>query len=296
MNKFQTFTSKYGKCIVWLCALSWMHNGSLKIWTNVSKYMSRVLTLHTNPLWMRHRASRLFSRDKMSSDLLLQSYPWIDERFLEAILSRETSSHVTINRFELQPAIAEGENFSSQLIRAVIDYEYGDENDDRLSRSQSMIIKASLGEKMVRSRDVFTKEMEIYSKIIPTIERLFRDYSLDVHFGPKYWILRWFSIYSQVIIFILNRYHGGSADSHLILADLIADSYKNVRRQTGLNYEELKRCLKLLSKWHAGSVKLMHANVWIQRVSTHEIELKRCFLHTERDPGAALRFIHAASC
>lgn len=46
------------------------------------------------------------------------------------------------------------------------------------------------------------------------------------------------------------------------MADLIADNYKNVRRQVGLNDGQLRACLKLLSKWHAGSAKLIHAKEW----------------------------------
>lgn len=60
-----------------------------------------------------------------------------------------------------------------------------------------------------------------------------------------------------------NRcYDSSSTGSYLILADLVAADYKNVPRQIGLNSGQLKACLKFSSKWHAASVKLIHATKW----------------------------------
>lgn len=119
----------------------------------------------------------------MSSEVLLQSYKWIIKNLFETILSRETQLPVSIVQFTVQPAIEVGENYSSQLIRVQIDYKLNEKKSDSIRKS--LIIKASLGEKLVRSRDVFAKEIEVFTKIIPAIERTFRNYGLIIHLAPK---------------------------------------------------------------------------------------------------------------
>lgn len=121
----------------------------------------------------------------MSSEALAQSYSWITKEFLETILSRETPSPAAISQFTIQPAIGDGENYSSQLLRVHVDYESADEKGDRQRQCKSLIIKASLGDQLVRSRNVFAKEIEIFTKIIPGVEQTFRDYGLDSRLGPK---------------------------------------------------------------------------------------------------------------
>lgn len=205
----------------------------------------------------------------MSSEALIKSYPWITREFLEAILSRETTSPVSIARFTLQPAIEEGENYSSQLIRVRISYACDDGGADRPTRCESLIIKASLGEKLVRSRNVFAKEIEIFTKIIPAVQLMFRDYGVDCHLGPKYCkhfpiadCRRFFSFFFIWRKLFFNRcYDSSSIDSYLVLSDLIAHNYENMPRQVGLNSGQFRACLCLLSKWHAGSAKLIHEKV-----------------------------------
>lgn len=122
----------------------------------------------------------------MSKESLLKSYSWITRKFLEVILSREISSPISIIQFTVQPAIQEGENYSSQLIRVRIDFV---EKIDRPTKCKSLIIKASLGEQLVRSRNVFAKEIVIFTQFIPSVEQMFREHGIDFDIGPKYCII-----------------------------------------------------------------------------------------------------------
>lgn len=121
----------------------------------------------------------------MSCEALTKSYPWITSELLEAILNRHTTPPLSITQFTVLPAIPEGENYSSQLLRVRIGHECDDGEADSQTRCESLIIKASLVEKLVRSRNVFAKEIEIFTKIIPAVELKFRDYGADCHLGPK---------------------------------------------------------------------------------------------------------------
>lgn len=63
---------------------------------------------------------------------------------------------------------------------------------------------------------------------------------------------------SKYCLFSSIRIHASSLkDSYLILTDLTADNYQNIPRQQGLNGDQLRVCLKLLSRWHAASVKFV---------------------------------------
>lgn len=138
----------------------------------------------------------------MSSESLLKSYSWITREFLEAILSRETTFPISINQFTVQPAIQEGENYSSQLIRVHIDFQ---EKVDRPTKCKSLIIKASLGERLVRSRNVFAKEIDIFTQFIPCIEQTFCEHGIDIDIGPKYCIfVQLLSTLFFVFVFFIN--------------------------------------------------------------------------------------------
>lgn len=121
---------------------------------------------------------------KMSSETVLESYLRITKELLESILCRESSSPASINQINVQSAVEEGENYSSQLLRVRIDYEIDEEPTDRRIRCKSLIIKASLGNKLVRSRNVFVKEIEVFIKIIPAAEQMFHGLGFDIRFAP----------------------------------------------------------------------------------------------------------------
>lgn len=55
---------------------------------------------------------------------------------------------------------------------------------------------------------------------------------------------------------IYRFYSGNLEHSYIILEDLTAANYKNVTRWQGLNKNQMKSCLNVLSLWHAASIKL----------------------------------------
>lgn len=125
----------------------------------------------------------------MSCEIPTNTYPWITEDLLESIVRRDTLSKAIIKQFTVRPATETGENYSSQLLRVRIDYTIdgeGAETSGDQTLCKFYVIKASLGEKLVRSHDVFAKEIQIFTKIIPAFEQLFRNYDIDIRFGPRY--------------------------------------------------------------------------------------------------------------
>lgn len=115
----------------------------------------------------------------MADHEICSKYSWINNELFERILSKQGDA-IKIQQLDVQPAFGNGENFSSQLLK--VNVEYFDKN---VIRSVKLIIKATLGEKLVRSRDVFAKEICIYDEIIPQIESILESANISIKLTPK---------------------------------------------------------------------------------------------------------------
>lgn len=111
---------------------------------------------------------------------MINDIAWLNNDLFEKILSKSDES-IHIKRIDIQPAFGNGENFSSQLMK--VNVEYIEKNVDH---SIKFIIKTTLGEKLVRSRDVFAKEICIYEKIIPHFEVILKSANIQTTLTPKY--------------------------------------------------------------------------------------------------------------
>lgn len=108
-------------------------------------------------------------------------HSWINNAFFEQILNNNGNS-VRVVTFHLSPALSNGENFSSNLMRAVV--EYITEGSSELS-SKCFVIKAAL-DQLVRSCNVFAKEIHIYESIMPRIEDALKTVNISIKLTPKY--------------------------------------------------------------------------------------------------------------
>lgn len=111
---------------------------------------------------------------------MINDIAWLNNDLFEKILSKSDES-IHIKRIDIQPAFGNGENFSSQLMK--VNVEYIVKNVDHFKK---FIIKTTLGEKLVRSRDVFAKEICIYEKIIPHFEVILKSANIQTTLTPKY--------------------------------------------------------------------------------------------------------------
>lgn len=110
-------------------------------------------------------------------------YSWLNEMLFERIL-RRTGEMIKVEEFIVEPAFGNGENYSSNLIRVNVKYF----NENATQRKQFMV-KATLGEKLVRSRNVFAKEICIYDEIVPRIECILKTANISIKLTPKYDLL-----------------------------------------------------------------------------------------------------------
>lgn len=116
----------------------------------------------------------------MASDEIFLKYSWLNNDFFEKILSKDEKEKINIEKFSVQPALLNGENYSSYLIKAIVDYTIGYTNN-----TKQFIIKANLGEELTRSRNVFAKEIYIYQTIIPQFENALKTANNSNRLTPK---------------------------------------------------------------------------------------------------------------
>ena len=104
----------------------------------------------------------------------------------------------------------------------------------------AFILKAQQGNeimaKILNILRLYQKEEEIYQKILPKFEKLYKDAGKDIQFAPK--------------SYTFDRDIGVD---YVLLEDLCAKKYKNANRIEGLDMEHLQNVLIKLAEFHAAS-------------------------------------------
>lgn len=121
----------------------------------------------------------------MTHELFLSEYPWIKIGVFEDIFRKHSFHHglTGIIDFELTSVLKPGENYGSQILRATVQcMSDGDTN----RWQKSMIIKASLGlgSRVVRSVNVFEKEIYMFLELIPNVERVLGNGGIETKIAP----------------------------------------------------------------------------------------------------------------
>lgn len=104
-----------------------------------------------------------------------QLYPWISNEFFTRILRKNQSdATLIVHEYQLEAALAKGENFGSQILRAKILYCKSDGDE---SQRISLIIKAAIAnnpqmDAFNAEMGWFEREIVIYQQIIPEVNKL----------------------------------------------------------------------------------------------------------------------------
>ncbi|XP_055923413.1 uncharacterized protein LOC129953901 [Eupeodes corollae] len=165
---------------------------------------------------------------------------WLTKDFLREKLSihfKDPSLEVT--SMTLSPAIGKGENFASVMTRVAVQYKMGS---DQEPRTGSYIVKSSFegddfANELMEQYDIYTREMEIYDKIIPKLNALLEEIG-----DPD-------KMFPQTIAVEFER-------SAIVFEDLSQRQYIMCDRTKGLDMEHVKLCLRKLAKMHATSAVL----------------------------------------
>lgn len=131
--------------------------------------------------------------------ILLNEYSWIDLDFFRTVLNDEGPVK-TICDYKLEPFLVDGENFSSLVLRASVDYALGNGSNSRI-HTVYLIIKANLAG-LTRSRNVFAKEIHIYENIVPHLKNILRQMDNKSQLVPKYGLTKIMRTFCFIFFFV----------------------------------------------------------------------------------------------
>ncbi|XP_039955600.1 uncharacterized protein LOC120771594 [Bactrocera tryoni] len=165
---------------------------------------------------------------------------WLNEAFFQNVLKSIETENAKIANLELKPGTLKNDNYASILFRAKVTYRLPSQPTQE--KVSSFILKVEPfieGNKkeVMKNYSYFDTEITIYTKVLPMIEKVLRQYGDNTILGPKL-------IASST-----------TAPSYVVFEDLALKGYTTIGYRHP-NLEELKITLLKLAKLHAISYKL----------------------------------------
>lgn len=155
---------------------------------------------------------------------------WLNKEFFEKILNKKHHPLIIkISELKTIPTAGNGENYCSNMFKVELKYELGSEKIE-----ERIVIKTEPNE-MVAMMGLFPKEIEMYEKIIPAFESIFKEVGENIEFGPNCLAT------------------GTEPITYLIMEDLTVKNFQVEERKDGLDILHMKSILEKLAKFHAAS-------------------------------------------
>lgn len=125
----------------------------------------------------------------MSDDeaTIQDSYPWItNDFFLKIVQSVEQSAEeISITSFTVAAALAKGQNYGSNMLRAIVTYTHRNRTVTLpLIIKCGIVANAELG-KYYTELGLFRKEINIYRNVLPEVEKRLRSIGDQTKLAPK---------------------------------------------------------------------------------------------------------------
>uniref|UniRef100_A0A336MPH4 CSON004997 protein n=1 Tax=Culicoides sonorensis TaxID=179676 RepID=A0A336MPH4_CULSO len=172
---------------------------------------------------------------------MTQEFDWLNRSFLQKIVKNQFSCNendFTIESFEVSRASGKGDNYLGTLLRVkVVIFQVK----DKKTVEQFYIVKTSAGdgnmsEEISSQLNAYPKEMEVYGKILPAFEAIWKEHGIEMTFGPKC-----FGIFHEPVDII-------------VLEDLSQDGFSIGNRCIGLDLNHALLVVEKLAQFHATSV------------------------------------------
>lgn len=165
-------------------------------------------------------------------------YPtWVDKFYFNDIL-RKDYGQFKIVRFNVAPLNAKGENYASLMYRVKMTVE----QEGGLAH-RNFVVKSRLVSEMPagleEALNVFPKEIQMYTEVLPQFVAMFKEAGEAVRFGPS--------------CFVGTRH----PSDLIIMEDLSLTGFRSADRMVGLDFEHVKLTVAKLAKLHAASAVLV---------------------------------------
>ncbi|XP_037922330.1 uncharacterized protein LOC119658735 isoform X3 [Hermetia illucens] len=140
----------------------------------------------------------------------------------------------TLKKFESVKSSEGCENYMSLMFRVNIDME----KEDGTPTTAKFIVKVmppnDPSAEFKKNLQVYSKEVEMYTKVIPKFQEIFHENNIEVEFAPKFW---------------------KTVEEHeiLIMEDLKARKFENINRIQGMDMQHAELVLGKIAQFHAAS-------------------------------------------
>ncbi|KAH8359887.1 hypothetical protein KR093_009317 [Drosophila rubida] len=162
---------------------------------------------------------------------------WINEDYFRPILEKDVNDFAGIKKFTCIAATQPGDNYTSIMVRVIIDIETKDGSEKNISYILKTVLDTDKGGDLVAGMSLFPKEKEMYQVHISNFIRLYKEAGVDIKLAPK-------------CVHIDETPEGIT----LVMEDLKQQKFANVDRFKGFDMEHMTMVLRKVAELHAASV------------------------------------------
>ncbi|XP_037024113.1 uncharacterized protein LOC119066001 [Bradysia coprophila] len=175
-----------------------------------------------------------------SENNIFELHPWIDMEFVQMLVRKsDCDKNLTVTSFRAEKGVHDGKNFSSSAIRLHVNIF---PVNDHSIMSRVYFLKVCLQtEDFAKACEeclYYEKEIEVYTEIIPAVERLLHSIEAPARFTAK-------------------CFYTDAERGILAFEDLSVGNFVSVQPADGMDKEHLKLSLSTLAKWHATTAVLL---------------------------------------
>lgn len=165
---------------------------------------------------------------------------WLNKEFFKDILE-ENYQATEILDVVVAATGGAGENYASLMFKTEVKYKVND-----VEKIEYFIVKSmhtnEAESQMLAMFGIFPKEMEMYGKVIPILENIFKEAGEEIQFGAKCFKT------------------GSEPLEYIVMEDLTRKNFRCEVRQNGLDMNHSKAILEKLAKFHAASALAYQLN------------------------------------
>ncbi|XP_034484608.1 uncharacterized protein LOC117789639 isoform X2 [Drosophila innubila] len=196
----------------------------------------------------QHKTMEIPSSKPENPNPLLAIPKWINEDYFRPIIEKDVTDFVRIKNFTSIAATKAGDNFSSIMVRVIVDIELKDGSEQEMSYILKTVLENSKGGSM------FPRETNMYQTQIPNFIRLYKEAGVDVQLGPK-------------CVHIDENPDGIT----IVMEDLKRQKFQNVDRTKGLDMEHMRGVLHKAAELHAASAVTYEQNGPFNEMYNHTL-------------------------
>ncbi|KAH8417167.1 hypothetical protein KR222_005492 [Zaprionus bogoriensis] len=168
---------------------------------------------------------------------------WVNEDYFRPIIEKDVADFVSIKKFTPIAATQPGENYTSVMVRVIVDIEVKDGSEQTVSYILKTTLDSDKGGSLIEGMNLFPKEKQMYQDYIPKFVKLYKDAGVDIELAPK-----------------CVHVEESSKGIVLVLEDLKRQKFQNIDRLKGFDMAHMRRVLLKLAEFHAASAVLHEQN------------------------------------